>query len=104
MIENASYKFGFSGIRNSDDHMTLTRLKVFNKLKLVSRLKNFTLNPYYINESILDTAAAYWHTFMTKDDFLWLYHYIDWLKIKLLKQLLKNMTGKPHQTRPPHGE
>tara|TARA_B100000886_G_scaffold307947_1_gene241305 strand:+ start:10331 stop:12268 length:1938 start_codon:yes stop_codon:yes gene_type:complete len=89
MIENASYKFGFSGIKDSDDHMTLTRLKIFNKLKLISYyFKNFLLNPRYFNESIFDTAAAYWHTFIAKEDFLWLYHYVDWNEDKIVKTII----------------
>ena len=31
-----------------------------------------------MNDSILDTALAYWHTFIEKDDFLYLYKYIHW--------------------------
>ena len=31
-----------------------------------------------INESLLDTANAFWQTFVVKDDFLYLYHYLPW--------------------------
>ena len=41
-------------------------------------LKNFILNPSYINKSLVDTALAYWHTFIKKDDFIYLYQYIEW--------------------------
>tara|TARA_A100001035_G_C27781806_1_gene502153 strand:+ start:207 stop:2147 length:1941 start_codon:yes stop_codon:yes gene_type:complete len=91
MIENAPYKFGFSGVKDSDDEMALTRLKISNKLKLISYYcKNFLLNPRYFNESIFDTAAAYWHTFIAKEDFFWLYHYIDWNEDEIVKTIVNN--------------
>jgi hypothetical protein len=35
-------------------------------------------NPAYINESLWDTLWAYWATFVEKDDFLYLFHYLPW--------------------------
>jgi hypothetical protein len=35
-------------------------------------------NPAYINDSIWDTLWAYWCTFVAKDDFLYLFHYLPW--------------------------
>ena len=35
-------------------------------------------NPAYLNESLWDTFKAYWHTFVVKDDFLYLFHYLPW--------------------------
>jgi len=79
MIENCPYKFGFSGIRDGESGNVLTKIKALDKLQLISYyLKHFLLNPSYFNSSLFDTAAAYWHTFVAKDDFLYLYKYIEW--------------------------
>ena len=58
MIENCPYKFGFSGIKDGESEMKLTKIKMFDKIQLVSYyLKHFLLNPSYFNSSLFDTAA-----------------------------------------------
>ena len=52
-------------------------------------MKNFILNPSYLNDSIIDTAKAYFDTFLKKDDFLWLYHFIDWEEKNIVNTILK---------------
>ena len=90
MIENCPYKFGFSGIRDGESEMKLTKIKMFDKIQLVSYyLKQFLLNPSYLNSSLFDTAAAYWHTFVAKDDFLYLYQYIDWNEDNVVDTIVK---------------
>ncbi len=90
MIENCPYKFGFSGIKDGESEMKLTKIKMFDKIQLVSYyLKHFLLNPSYFNSSLFDTAAAYWHTFIAKDDFLYLYQYIDWNEDKVVDTIVK---------------
>jgi hypothetical protein len=39
---------------------------------------NYLRNPRYFNESLLDTANAFYQTFVVKDDFLYLYQYLPW--------------------------
>jgi glucosamine--fructose-6-phosphate aminotransferase (isomerizing) len=79
MIEEAPYKTGFMGFAQDDDDMVLTKMSRRNKLSMLWYFaKNYLKNPAYINESILDTANAYWQTFVVKDDFLYLYHYLPW--------------------------
>jgi hypothetical protein len=46
--------------------------------------KNYLKNPAYINESMLDTANAFYQTFMVKDDFLYLYHYLPWFEDEIV--------------------
>ena len=78
MMENCPFKFGLSGVRDGESDNILTRIKIKDKLKLLKYYAiNFILNPSYINESLLDTALAYWHTFIEKDDFLYLYRYLE---------------------------
>ena len=89
MMEDTPFKFGFSGIKDGDSGNTLTKIKVLDKLQLITYYaKNFLLNPHYLNDSIFDTALAYWHTFITKDDFLYLYKYIHWDEKKIVNTII----------------
>jgi glucosamine--fructose-6-phosphate aminotransferase (isomerizing) len=79
MIEEASYKTGLMGFAQDDDNMVLTKMSTRNKLAMLWYFaKNYAKNPAYINESLIDTANAFWQTFVVKDDFLYLYHYLPW--------------------------
>ena len=79
MIEEAKYKTGLMGIPQDDDGMVLTKMSLRNKASMLWYFaKNYAKNPAYINESLLDTANAFWQTFVVKDDFLYLYHYLPW--------------------------
>jgi glucosamine--fructose-6-phosphate aminotransferase (isomerizing) len=79
MIEEASYKTGLMGFAQDDDNMVLTKMSRRDKLAMLWYFaKNYAKNPAYINESLLDTANAFWQTFVVKDDFLYLYHYLPW--------------------------
>jgi asparagine synthetase B (glutamine-hydrolysing) len=79
MIEEAPYKTGLMGFRQDDDNMVLTHMTRRNKLAMLWYFaKNYAKNPAYLNESLLDTANAFWQTFVVKDDFLYLYHYLPW--------------------------
>jgi len=89
LMEHTPFKFGFSGIKDGESKNTLTGISSKDKLKLIYYyLKNFILNPSYLNESIIDTAFAYWHTFLKKDDFLYLYHYLKWDEDKIEKTII----------------
>jgi glutamine---fructose-6-phosphate transaminase (isomerizing) len=79
MIEEAKYKTGLMGIKQDDDNMVLTKMSVRDKAKMLWYFaKNYAKNPAYINESLWDTWNAFWQTFVVKDDFLYLYHYLPW--------------------------
>lgn len=89
MMEDTPYKFGFSGIRGGESGNTLTGIKNMDKLKLLAYyLKNFLLNPYYFNKSLIDTGLAYWHTFIKKDDFIYLYKYLKWDEKEILDTII----------------
>ena len=89
-MEHTAFKYGFSGIKDGESQNTLTGLSPKDKLKLLYYYsKNFLKNPAYLNESIFDTASAYWHTFIKKDDFLYLYHYLEWEEEKIVNTIVK---------------
>jgi hypothetical protein len=79
MIEDAPYKTGLMGVPQDDHGNVLTKMSLRNKLGMLwYYAKNYALNPSYINESLYDTANAFWQTFVVNDDFLYLYHYLEW--------------------------
>ena len=79
MIEDAPYKTGLMGVRQDDHGNVLTKMSLRNKAAMLwYHAKQYALNPRYFNESLYDTWNAFWQTFVVKDDFLYLYQYIDW--------------------------
>ncbi len=85
MIEDTPYKTGLCGIDEDDHGMTLTGLSFRNEMALLwYYAKNYLKNPGYINESIWDTFYAYWSTFVVKDDFLYLFHYLPWVEEEIV--------------------
>ncbi len=78
-IEEAPYKTGLMGVPQDDHNMKLTDMALGTKLPMLWYFaKNYLKNPAYINESLLDTMNAFVQTFVIKDDFLYLYHYLPW--------------------------
>jgi hypothetical protein len=85
MIEDTPYKTGLCGIREDDHGMTLTGLSFRNEIALLwYYAKNYLKNPAYLNESVWDTLDAYWQTFVVKDDFLYLFHYLPWTEEEIV--------------------
>jgi glutamine---fructose-6-phosphate transaminase (isomerizing) len=79
MIEDAPYKTGLMGVPQDDHNMKLTDMALGTKLPMLWYFaKNYLRNPAYINESLIDTMNAFVQTFVVKDDFLYLYHYLPW--------------------------
>lgn len=79
MIEDAPYKTGLMGVPQDDHGNVLTKMSLRNKVGMLGYFaKNYLRNPAYINESLLDTWNAFWQTFVVKDDFLYLFQYLDW--------------------------
>jgi hypothetical protein len=79
LIEDAPYKTGFMGVPQDDHGNTLTGMSLRNKVGMLRYFATqYAKNPAYINESVLDTLNAYYQTFVVKDDFLYLFHYLPW--------------------------
>ncbi|MFO1009519.1 MAG: hypothetical protein U1F29_05595 [Planctomycetota bacterium] len=85
MIEDTPYKTGLCGILEDDHGMTLTGLSFRNEMALLwYYFKNYVKNPGYWNESVWDTLWAYYCTFVQKDDFLYLFHYLPWTEEEIV--------------------
>jgi glutamine---fructose-6-phosphate transaminase (isomerizing) len=76
--ETTDFKQGFCGV-GAFEKKTMTALSFRNKMRILAYyLKQYLRNPAYINASIVDTLFAYYSMFVLKDDYIYLYDYIDW--------------------------
>jgi hypothetical protein len=84
------FKYGFCNVNQGKNKALsrLTGISFSDKLKIMSYyLKQYLANPAYINMSILDTLFAYYSTYVIPDDYLYLFHYIDWHEKKILSEI-----------------
>ncbi|MCJ7635642.1 hypothetical protein MUP77_25030 [Candidatus Bathyarchaeota archaeon] len=83
------FKYGFCGIDLSKKVLNrLTGISARNKLQIMKYyLKQYLSNRGYINASIFDTLLAYHSTYLLSDDYLYLYHYLEWDEEKILSTI-----------------
>jgi glutamine---fructose-6-phosphate transaminase (isomerizing) len=76
------FKYGFCNVSTQGKKNALERMTGIsgkNKAKIVYYyLKQFLKNPAYINKSVFDTLFAYYSSYVLPDDYLYLFHYLDW--------------------------
>jgi hypothetical protein len=86
------FKYGFCKV-NAGRRKALSRMtgiSLVNKLKIMSYyVRQYLKNPSYINRSILDTLFAYYSSYVLHDDYLYLYHYLDWDEEEILSSVIK---------------
>jgi glucosamine--fructose-6-phosphate aminotransferase (isomerizing) len=82
------FKYGFCNITTQGRSSALRRMtgiSRINKLKMMYYyLRQFIANPAYVNKSMIDTLFAYYSSYVLPDDYLYLFHYIDWDENKIL--------------------
>ncbi len=91
-IEETPFKYGFCGVDHGVNNVMncLTGITTVNKMKLISYYAmQYLKNPGYINRSIFDTLFAYYSTYLLTDDYLYLYHYIEWDEKTIIDTILK---------------
>jgi glucosamine--fructose-6-phosphate aminotransferase (isomerizing) len=77
-LEITRFKTGFCGVQDRSTN-TMVGLDQLGKIKLLAfYAKNFLLNPRYLNRSIFDTLFAFYSTYVSRQEFLYLYKYVDW--------------------------
>jgi hypothetical protein len=85
------FKYGFCNVTTQGSKNALKRMtgiSASNKLKIMYYyLKQFIKNPAYINKSIIDTLFAYYSSYVLPDDYLYLFHYLDWDENKILDSI-----------------
>jgi len=80
-IEETPFKYGFCDVEHGVNNIMncLTGISRTNKMKLIRYYAlQYLKNPRYINRSIFDTLFAYYSTYLLPDDYLYLYHFIEW--------------------------
>lgn len=89
--EQRNFFIGFCGVRENLEYTSRLYEYPFNvKLKLATfYCLNFILNPRYINQSFFDSIKSFFTSFILKDDFLYLFEYLDWNENEI-KETLKN--------------
>lgn len=77
-LEITRFKTGFCGVQDRSTN-TMVGLDQLGKIKLLTYYaKNFLLNPSYLNRSMFDTLFAFYSTYVSRQEFLYLYRYVDW--------------------------
>ena len=78
-LERTDFKGGFAGIRESEHGQRLFAFSARNKINIaLFYLGQYLLNPAYLNESLFDSLHAFRSSFLGRDDFLYLFHYLGW--------------------------
>jgi len=76
-LEKTGFKTGFAGVKESAGRTY--DISVLKKARIALYYgKQFLMNPGYLNRSLLDTAHAFYSSYMLEHDFTWLFHYIKW--------------------------
>ncbi len=76
-LEKTGFKTGFTGVKESGGRTYDISAAKKARIALYYGTQ-FLLNPGYLNRSLLDTANAYYSSYMLKHDFTWLFRYIKW--------------------------
>ncbi len=79
-LENTDFKSGFCGVKHSADKKRIDYLSTANKITMASYyLRNFIMNPDYINASIPDTFSSFYSYYAEpRNDYFELFDYIAW--------------------------
>jgi hypothetical protein len=84
------FKYGFCKVRQGKKKALsrLTGVSLVDKLKIMYYyMGQFVKNPAYFNKSMIDTLFAYYSTYVLRDDYLYLYHYLNWDERKILSAI-----------------
>ena len=91
-MEKTGFKTGFAGVRETAAGRTYD-LPLWRKIQIARYYaKEFLLNPGYLNRSLMDTAHAFYASYVMSHDFVWLYRYIPWDE-KVIDETLARLYG-----------
>jgi hypothetical protein len=91
ILENTDFKVGFCGVSPSFDKTRPDYLPMSSKMKMAMYyLKNFMVNPAYLNTSIYDTLWSFYSYYAEpRTHFYQLFDYIKWDENKIEKTLFE---------------
>jgi hypothetical protein len=88
--ERTDFKTGFCGVAPASSGIKLHSISSLSKAKMVAYyLKNYLLNPGYINGSLGDTFTAFLSYYFVKQDFLYLFDHVSWDEEEINKVLIE---------------
>lgn len=88
-FERTDFKTGFCGIAPASAGIQLNNITIGAKLHMLAYyLRNYALNPGYINGSLGDTFTAFLSYYFVKQDFLYLFDYVDWNETEINRTLI----------------
>lgn len=77
-LERTDFKLGFCGVRE-DRKRSYADISLMRKAKLAAYyVRQFLLNPRYLNRSLFDTMFAFISTYGIQHDYVFLFNYIPW--------------------------
>jgi hypothetical protein len=77
-LEKTGFKTAFAGVHERPGARTYD-ISPWRKMQMIGYyLNQFIRNPAYLNQSLVDTAHAFYSSYLMKHDFSWLFHYIPW--------------------------
>jgi asparagine synthetase B (glutamine-hydrolysing) len=92
-LEKEEFKSGYCGIKNADPGGVIHNYARIDKLKLLFYyVKQFLLNPAYINSSLWSSFLGYLITFIIPHNYIYLWHYIPWNEEEIIN-ILRNEYG-----------
>lgn len=89
-LEKEEFKTGHCGVQDADPGGVIHDLSFKNKLKMLGFYGiQYLKNPAYFNESIFDTALAYFSTYIKPHNYVYLWHFLPWDEDEILSTLTK---------------
>jgi glutamine---fructose-6-phosphate transaminase (isomerizing) len=89
-LEKEEFKSGYCGVKNADPGGVIHNYHWLDKLRLLDYyIKQFLLNPAYLNRSLWSSFLGYLVTFVIPHDYIYLWHYIPWNEDKIIRILKK---------------
>ena len=91
LYDQRNFFIGYCGVK--DDLANVTARTYAYPFKVKAQLASYyiiqyLLNPRYINLSFFDSIKSFFTTFIFKDDFIYLYEYVNWNE-KLIEKTLR---------------
>jgi glutamine---fructose-6-phosphate transaminase (isomerizing) len=87
------FKYGFCNVTTQGSKNALKRMTGIskkNKAKIMFYyLKQFIRNPSYINKSMFDTLFAFYSSYVLTDDYLYLFHFLDWDENEIINTIVE---------------
>jgi glucosamine--fructose-6-phosphate aminotransferase (isomerizing) len=89
-FETTFFKTAFAGVKQQSNRGVLTDTSKIQSLKLLRYyIFGVLKNPRYFNISIWDSLKAFWSSYFLKDEYVYLFNYIEWDE-HLIMETLKN--------------